>query len=338
MRIETVDPRDDSSFREWFEVVEVDEAFARPGEPGVLHHEEQRASVDALRPEADFRHVLLAAHDDGRCVGAARVELPQRDNLHTCEVELVVHPGARRRGVGRALCGQVEQVAREQGRTAAACYADEPPGSEGRSAGRLAALALGWEVAQVEARRDIDVPIEPDRASSLEASCLPYAVDYGIRTWVDRCPDDLVDDRAELSRTISTDVPLDGLDWREEAWDAARVRRGEDRAAAMDRTLVNAGAVHLPTGRMVAYTQLAVPRSRPERAYQWDTVVTAQHRGRRLGTLVKLAALRQLSDRSPGTRFVSTWNAQENTPMIRVNDALGARVNGGLATVQKVLG
>ncbi len=338
MRVDHVDPTDDPTFGDWFAVLEAADAFARPGEPGFLRAEEQRVSIDSLRPGADTCHVLLAAHEDDRCVGAARVELPQRDNLHTCEVELVVHPGARRRGVGRALCAQVERVARDQGRTAAAAYADEPPGTEGRSAGRLAAVALGWEVCQVEARRDISVPLDPGLASTLEAQCLPYAVDYAIRTWVDRCPEDLVDDRAELSRSMSTDVPLDGLDWREEVWDAARVRRGEELAGAMDRTVVNAGAVHLPTARMVAYTQMAVPRPRPERAYQWDTIVLTAHRGHRLATLAKLAALRELADRSPGTRFVSTWNAQENAAMIRVNDALGARVNGGIATVQKVLG
>jgi hypothetical protein len=33
----------------------------------------------------------------------------------------------------------------------------------------------------------------------------------------------------------------------------------------------------------------------------------------------------------------SGWNAQENAPMIAVNDLLGARVNGRLAIIQKVL-
>ena len=36
-------------------------------------------------------------------------------------------------------------------------------------------------------------------------------------------------------------------------------------------------------------------------------------------------------------RFISTWNAAENEPMIRVNDALGARVNGQLVNWQKRL-
>ena len=57
----------------------------------------------------------------------------------------------------------------------------------------------------------------------------------------------------------------------------------------------------------------------------------------RLGLLVKLAALQELAVRSPRTRFISTWNAQENAPMIAVNDLLGARVHGRLVVLQKVL-
>jgi hypothetical protein len=88
---------------------------------------------------------------------------------------------------------------------------------------------------------------------------------------------------------------------------------------------------------MVAFTAMGWPRSQPARAYQWETLVSAGHRGHRLGTLVKLAALQELSARSPGTRFITTWNAQENAPMIAVNDLLGARVNGRLVVAQKVL-
>jgi RimJ/RimL family protein N-acetyltransferase len=136
---------------------------------------------------------------------------------------------------------------------------------------------------------------------------------------------------------MSTDVPKDEMDWREEVWDAARVRRNEDLSRAMDRSWVGAGAVHVPTGRLIAFTVMGVPRSRPERAYQWETLVQSDHRGHRLGTLVKLAALQELAAHDPRIRFITTWNAQENAPMIAVNDLLGARVNGRLAITQKVL-
>jgi hypothetical protein len=105
----------------------------------------------------------------------------------------------------------------------------------------------------------------------------------------------------------------------------------------MDRTYVGAGAVHRPTGRMIAFTTMGVPRSERSRAYQWETIVAREHRGHRLGMLIKLAAMQELAASSPPPAFISTWNAQENAPMIRVNDALGARTNGRLLILQRVI-
>jgi len=335
--ISLVDPSDDAAFAGWFAVLEASDRHDRPGEPNWLLHEQQQLSIDGTKPDTDIRKVCLVAVDRGRVVGAARVELPQTDNLHLVEVDLAVHPAERRRGAGRALVEAVERVAREEGRTTVVGFADEPPGQEGRSAGRQALGALGYAVVQAEVRRDIDLPLHPERVARLEATCRAHAGEYAVRTWWDRVPEDLVDDRAELSRQMSTDVPKDGFDWREEVWDAARVRRNEDLVLAMDRTHVSAGAVHVATGRMVAFTALGLPRAAPQRAYQWETLVSQPHRGHRLGLLVKLTALQELASRSPATAFISTWNAQENRPMIAVNDALGARVNGRLAVLQKVL-
>jgi GNAT superfamily N-acetyltransferase len=338
VQIEPVDPRDETAFAEWFGVAAAVEQHERPGEPGWTLHEQRESSVAGLQPDADTRKVLLVAREAAEAVGIARLGLPQRDNLHSAEVLLMVHPDARRRGIGRALDREVERRAAEAGRTTLIGHADEPPGWEGESPGRLGALALGWQVVQTEVRRDIDLPLDAERVAELERTCRPRASGYEIRTWWDRCPDDLVDDRAELARQMSTDVPLDGLDWREEVWDADRIRRGEAVTAAMGRTVVAAGAVHLPTGRMVAFTDIGIGRADPRRAFQWETLVSGPHRGRRLGTLLKVAALHELSRGSPQTQFLTCWNARENAPMIAVNDTLGARVNGQLAILQRSLG
>lgn len=337
MHIQEIDPRDDAAFAAWFAVVEASEQHDRPGEPDDLLHEQRAISLAGTRPDADSRCVLLCAREGGDVVGAVRMELPQRDNLHLCELVFCVHPSARRRGAGRALAAEVERRVRALGRTTLLSYGDEPPGQPTPNGNRLAARALGYELVQQEVRRDIVLPLEPARVQELEASCRPYAADYTFRTWWDRCPDELVDDRAALSRAMSTDIPKDQMDWREEVWDAARVRRNETRTAEMDRAFVCAGAVHQPSGRLVAYTDMGLQRTERRRAYQWDTLVLKEHRGHRLGMLVKLAALQELTATSPTTAFISTWNAQENGPMIAVNEALGARTNGRLAVLQKVL-
>ena len=103
------------------------------------------------------------------------------------------------------------------------------------------------------------------------------------------------------------------------------------------RSSCGAGAVHRPTGRMVAYTTMGIANAAPQRVHQWETLVLSEHRRRRLGTLVKLAALQRVAQEVPQARLLTSWNAQENAPMVRVNDALGARVNGQVVLWQKRL-
>jgi GNAT superfamily N-acetyltransferase len=326
-----LDPRDDAAFAQWFAVSAANDALQRPGEVGWLLHEQQQLSIS----DEDTAKVLLAAVEDGAVVGAARLELPLLDNEHLCELVLVVHPDARRRGVARALDDEVVRRVRALGRTTVLSMCDEPPGTD--HGDRQAAQALGYRVVQTEVRRDIDLPLDPRRVAALERQVAPHAADYDLVTWWDRCPDELLDDCAALNQAMSTDVPKDEMDWREEVWDGPRLRRNEAEVQAMDRSYVAAGAVHRTTGRMVAFTTMGVPRSAPQRAYQWETLVLREHRGHRLGMRCKLAALQELHAAQPDAQFISTWNAKENAPMIAVNDALGARTNGGIAALQKVL-
>jgi len=336
VRVLQVDPRDETALAAWFAVQQAVERDERPDEVCTLLDEVRAGVLDGSGPDPDSASVLLSAVCEDEVVGAVRLHLPRRDNLHLAEVELYVHPAARRRGVGRALVTEMDRVARADGRTSLIGYTDEPPArpsamSEG------AARALGFVRTQQEVRRDIDLPLDPGRAAALEAEITAYAVAFDMVTWRDVAPEHLVDDLAVLHQRMSTDVPMADLDIAEEVFDAARVRRHEQLARAMGRALYGAGAVHRDSGRMVAYTDQAVPLSEPTRAYQWNTIVLSEHRGHRLGTLVKLACLRRLSSEVPQTRVISTWNAEENVAMIRVNDALGARVNGTSTAWQKRL-
>lgn len=338
VEVREVDPHDEADVARWFGVVDAWQRDARPDEPGWLLHEQAALLREGARPDADQRCVPLVAVRSGTVVSAARLDLPQRDNLHLAELLLITSPQHRRRGGGRALLHEAERRARAAGRTTVVAVSEELPGEEGRSPSRGFGAALGFTAVQVEVRRDIALPLEPSVVTGLAAVSAEDATDYDVRTWRDEVPEELLEDQAHLHRRMSTDVPTAELDYQEEEWDAARVRREEARVRAMDRTTFSAGAVHRPTGRLVAYTTVGVPRAEPVRAYQWDTLVLREHRGHRLGTLVKLACLQRLSQELPQTRSVSTWNAAENLPMIRVNDALGARTNGQLVNWQKRLG
>lgn len=336
-----VDPRDPAAFAAWFEVVDAAYQHDRPGEPDWTLREMHVLALDG-RPRADGSapdelRVHLAALSGARVLGAARLELPLIDNRHVAGVDVWVRPDARRRGVGRALLEQLLTRAKEAGRSTVMAELDEPPAQAGRSPGRGFAAAHAFAVALVDVRRDLRLPPDADRLAALESQCRPHAAGYRLVGWRDRTPEPLLADRADLARGMSTDPPLGDLDWHEESWDGDRVRREEARAQAQGRSFVAAGAVHEATGRLVAFTDLGVQLARPERVYQWSTIVHAEHRGHRLGTLVKVAAIRRLVEQFPAARLLSTWNAEANRHMIAVNEALGFQVNGQAVSYQREL-
>jgi GNAT superfamily N-acetyltransferase len=331
--VRLIDPRDDRSFADWFAVVDAAQRELWPGEPG---RQAVELRAQALADNGVERMDLLVATDAaGTVVGSAHADVPLRDNLHLVTCELWVHPDHRRRGAGTALLAALEARAAADGRMTVMVDQDEPAHLGTLSPGF--AVTHGYKCAQRDLRRDLAVPVDPALLAELDADCAAHAHGYRVVTWRDRCPDRYVEDRALLGRRMSTDIPLGDLAYEEEYWDAARVRGREDIAAASDRTLLAAAALHEDTDRLVAFTEIQLPRGAPTKAYQWDTLVLAEHRGHRLGTLVKLANLRQLAAGSPATTMVSTYNAEDNGPMIAVNERLGAVVTGTLMEWQKHL-
>lgn len=60
-------------------------------------------------------------------------------------------------------------------------------------------------------------------------------------------------------------------------------------------------------------------------AEQGDTLVHGEHRGHRLGMLVKVGLHDEIARVSPETTAVITYNAEENRHMLAVNEELGFR-------------
>ena len=90
-----------------------------------------------------------------------------------------------------------------------------------------------------------------------------------------------------------------------------------------NRLRVASAVVHTATGQVAGISDIGVNRDRTEVAYQWDTIVDPDHRGKRLGMVLKTHNHRWLAQSVQGVRWVNTWNAASNTFMVAVNDALG---------------
>lgn len=57
-----------------------------------------------------------------------------------------------------------------------------------------------------------------------------------------------------------------------------------------------------------------------------DTAALREHRGHRLGLLVKLENTLWTRTAEPGLTHLVTWNAESNTHMLAINERMGYRV------------
>jgi GNAT superfamily N-acetyltransferase len=334
VQVREIDPNDDEQLRSWWAVQHASRTADWPQDTPLTFTAARAIANGGFGAK---RFVLAVADDeDGRAVGCSMLGLPQRDNTGTIEADLQVDPDRRRRGVGRALALHAERLARREGRTTIAGGYEEPL-DDPRAGGAFAA-ALGYEPVLSELRRELHLPIGHTALDELEASCAPYAEGYRLVRWQDRNPDELVEGRLELERTMSRDAPHGDLEHEPQEWDEERLRGGEATVAAMGVTTFFAGATRSVTGDLVAFTAIGVHHDSPENGDQWATIVLGQERGHRLGMLVKIANIRQVMERSPLTRRIQTWNGETNRHMTRVNDELGFVVTARAVLVQKRLG
>lgn len=261
---------------------------------------------------------LYAGYQGTTPVAALSVTLFTLDNLSSANVEGHVHPAYRRQGLGRELMQHAVDVVRNAGRTRVFVEAPWlPSGEEGPAFPLL--RAFGAKPALVDCRRLLDLQAFPTGT--------PERVPAGYRLvqWADRAPEELLDGLAYLLHRMVLDAPMGEMDFEAEKWDAQRYRDAEDSAICRRRTRFTTVAVHEETGTVAGLTEVCVNLVRPELAYQWNTIVDPEHRGRKLGLVLKSWNHRAVVEAVPELRWISTWNATSNAFMIEVNEALGFR-------------
>jgi RimJ/RimL family protein N-acetyltransferase len=265
------------------------------------------------------------AVEDGANVAYGTVRLPLRDNLANATVSISVLPSRRNQGIGTVFAEEILDFIRSEDRTSAVWTVGSPVSEE--SPGCAFSRALGAKKVLSRLRRELDLTMvdESELENLAKTKIDGRDSDYEIVTWVDRAPDHLVEGVAQLVGRMSTDTPRGDLSWESEVWDASRWREKEDDAFHSGRGRLAAGAVNR-SGRLVAFTDIGIWKQQPTVAEQWNTIVDPDHRGHRLGLVVKIANLRHLRREIPGALRLETWNANENTRMIAINELLGFQI------------
>ncbi len=275
------------------------------------------------------RWALLAASEQGGPVlGMGLMEFPLLENPHSAEIVLAVHPGQRRRGVGRAIVEKMDECAAANGRRTLNTIVDVPVGLGTEHASMSFAPKVGFTTTLDGNRRHLRVPLNKGRADGLREviANADNAADYRTMTFETPWPPELLDDECRLLRVMSTDEPAGDGERQAEHWDEERLRESDELLAARGLRKLAAVAQHVPSGQVVAMTELLIADDTPGQSWQMITVVHPDHRGHRLGLAIKLANLELLAERAPRVRFVETGNASVNSPMIAVNEMLGFEI------------
>lgn len=267
----------------------------------------------------DPRQTWLATAADGAAVGCYLLVLPERENTTIADSALYVTPQARRRGYGSALLAHAAAQAQKAGRSRLSVEALDD------SAGAAFAAAAGAKpgIAEVSRRLTVDDEVAA-RLPRLQAAARERSGGYTLVSWTGLTADQYLPDSMRLSEAMA-DAPRDeGVE--AQFWDAERIRHFEQTGLNAGHQFYAVAARHDQTGRLVALTQLRTAADTPGWSFQALTAVLPEHRGHRLGLLVKAAMLERLRAAEPDVRFILTGNAGPNEHMIAINEELGFEV------------
>ena len=302
-----------------------------------------------LTPSPDWASVVAAAVDDDQVIGYATGLAPQSDNTALSEIGVVVHPDHRRLGIGAELLAWVERWSIDLGRSTlvssmlAPCPSPATPLVSAPTGDTFPADQRGWLFAarhgyaleQVARVSLLHLPVID--LDALKQEALSHAEGYRLHTWFGLMPVQWQGGYAALRSRVPYDEPNAGIEVEEEVWDAQRVRRDCETDESIGVHRLTVAAEHLASGQLVAFTEIYLSPDRPDCGFQGYTFARADHRGHRLGLLVKTAAIDALAAAYPRVDHIQTDNAGENSWMLAINHAMGYELAAVSAQLQKKL-
>jgi GNAT superfamily N-acetyltransferase len=293
--------------------------------------------LPAWHDSTDTLQTGFVARVDGRIVGMVTAAFAQEAEAHAAEIDLLVPAEHWGHGVEDALLSRAEDEARAQGRRVLQVWSLHRPEENERMLvprtgwGRIPAIELsdlleahGFTLEQVERNSEFDLQADlaPLRLALADAQFFA-GEDYRIVEWMLPTPPELRDGFARVLARLSTDAPSGDMDFVAEEWDADRVVRREAQLTGAGQAVSVVAVEHMPSGDLVAYNELLISADRSSVTHQFGTLVSKEHRGHRLGMIVKCANLLRWRELMPSSPVVSTFNAEENRPMLSINEAIG---------------
>ena len=319
MEIRQIDVHDDALLTRFHQICERAELFERPWE--IMWSFEEMSTNFRDKDEGELNEAY-AAFDGDAMVGAAFAFYFLLDNTDKAYALVYVEPEMRRRGIGSALVDFVAERCGEHGRTTLTGESSYSFDRRDDHPTLLWARKNGFEVANIEIHRMLELPMETGVLQTMAAECAPHHVDYRIETFANDIPEAHLESYCYLLNQLAVDSPQGDFDWEAEAVTPEIFLQRTERMKSVGRQRYSTLGIDTD-GVVVAHTDLVLPAATPEKVLQWGTLVRRDHRGHHLGAAVKVANLLALQADHPERSEVHTTNAEVNESMVGINDRLG---------------
>ncbi len=299
---------------------------AFPGAPGhrAMVETELRYGWEGNAPEVWLvRDSTGPARDSTVVVAELTVHVSLHEDFDKAFVGVRVDPDHRGRGIGGALVEVAETWTRANGRSTLFTTTRAGETADERFADRRGFRVVLKEVL----RRQVLAEVDRTALAAAVADAAPRAADYEMVRFHAPVPAEMVEGMVELANALN-DAPREDGSWDDEVWTVERIRSGEVGTARRGLAMFTVVARRRSDGVLAGETTVAVHPAEPTYGFQWTTVVSREHRGHRLGLLLKVAMLDWLAVEQPLLRTIDTDNAGSNDHMIAINELLGYQVVG----------
>ncbi|SCF20288.1 GNAT family N-acetyltransferase [Micromonospora saelicesensis] len=229
-------------------------------------------------------------------------------------LEVLVHPSARRTGLGRDLVLRAARRVYQEGfRSIGVEVVGDTPAIGFYE-------SLGFNREYVETRSVLDLTTVD--WAELAGMATGISAGYQLEFFPGGPPDDLIEAYARAKAEVRD---IDDGELRPSSYDPERLRDSLDTLHRRGMKPYIVLARHEQSGEVAGLTEVVVPAQHPTRADQYDTIVAQDHRGYGIDRAIKARMLLELRSAEAELIEVQTWNAQANEAMLKVNAELGYR-------------
>ncbi len=287
-------------------------------------------SFRGLKLLNDLRVNTFFIWDEGRVCAEAVAHVPlSEDNRHLAFADVSVHPDYRRQGLGTRLLPHLAEVMVAEERRLLVFGT-----SDAVAAGSIFAERLGAKRGMETHTNQLDVAaLDYDLLRNWQKAAPEGTFELGF--WDGPFPEAEISAIAELIGVMNT-APRDNLEIEDFKLIPEQLRDYERYQAETGTVRWVAYVRERATRTLAGYTEMSWNPCSPSVLRQGDTGVQPAYRGHGLGKWLKAAMLERVLVENPGVACVRTGNADSNTPMLKINHALGFRAR--LAEVSWELG